>query len=201
MLCGDDPISKSSTIPNQSEFSLFNVGIPFLYPGNTQDVIDYGLMAISLSRFSGAWVGMKMVTDVCDGGGTVDVDPDHPTICWPEGYQKYSDPRLVPPFTLALEHGSTIGVSKPRGTSRLNGVNRHNGAQARIGVLSTGKSYYDLMALRDGRTRRRVRIGKSECPSRSSPVGRVSPGRRDSAGWTEELLASSEHPHPSALVS
>jgi len=35
VLCGDDPISKSSTIPNQSEFSLFNVGIPFLYPGIT----------------------------------------------------------------------------------------------------------------------------------------------------------------------
>jgi indolepyruvate ferredoxin oxidoreductase len=166
VLCGDDPISKSSTIPNQSEFSLFNVGIPFLYPGNTQEVIDYGLLAISMSRFSGAWVGMKMVTDVCDGGGTVDVDPDQPAIRWPEGYQKYTDPRLVPPITLALEHEvNNRRMEAARQFARLNGVNRHNGSNSRIGVLSTGKSYYDLMqALRDLGVHDGVRIGKVGMP-------------------------------------
>src|SRR6202140_1120438 len=94
VLAGDDHISKSSTIPHQSDFSLLNLGIPFLYPGNTQEIIDYGLLAIALSRFSGAWVGMKMVTDVCDGGGTVEADPDRPEIRLPEGYQKYVDARL-----------------------------------------------------------------------------------------------------------
>src|SRR6202040_3306509 len=91
LLCGDDHISKSSTIPHQSDFSLLNFGIPFFYPGNTQEIIDYGLLAIALSRFSGAWGGLKMVTDICDGGGTVDVDPDSPVIRIPEGYQKYTD--------------------------------------------------------------------------------------------------------------
>ena len=85
---GDDHSCKSSTIPHQSDFSLYNLGIPFLYPGNTQEIIDYGLLAIALSRFSGAWVGLKLVTDVCDGGGTVTVDPDRPAIRLPEGYQK-----------------------------------------------------------------------------------------------------------------
>src|SRR5579863_3113886 len=90
VLAGDDHSCKSSTIPHQSDFSLMNVGMPFLYPGNTQEIIDYGLMAIALSRFSGAWVGMKMVTDICDGGGTVDVDPDRPSILVPGGYEKYA---------------------------------------------------------------------------------------------------------------
>src|SRR5713226_3231127 len=80
VLCGDDHISKSSTIPHQSDFSLFNLGIPFLYPGNTQEILDYGMLAIALSRFSGAWVGLKLITDICDGGGTVIVDPDRPGI-------------------------------------------------------------------------------------------------------------------------
>ena len=31
------------------------IGIPFFYPGNSQEIIDYGLMAIAFSRFSGAW--------------------------------------------------------------------------------------------------------------------------------------------------
>ena len=85
---GDDHSCKSSTIPHQSDFSLYNVGIPFLYPGNTQEIIDYGLLAIALSRFSGAWVGLKLVTDICDGGGTVVVDPDSPAIRVPEDYRE-----------------------------------------------------------------------------------------------------------------
>ena len=166
LLCGDDPISKSSTIPHQSDFSLFNLGIPFLYPGNTQEIIDYGLLAIAMSRFSGAWVGMKMVTDVCDGGGTVETDPDLPAIRLPEGYQKYTDPRLVPPITLALENEVNIRrLEAVRQFARLNAVNRQNGAAARVGILSTGKTYYDLMqALRDLKVRDGIRIGKIGMP-------------------------------------
>ncbi len=74
MLCGDDPISKSSTIPSQSDLSLYNLGIPYLYPGNMQEILDYGALAIALSRFSGGWVALKLVTDVCDGGGTAEID-------------------------------------------------------------------------------------------------------------------------------
>src|SRR5260370_15508309 len=151
LLCGDDPISKSSTIPHQSDFSLYNFGIPFLYPGTTQEVIDYGLLGIGLSRLCAAWVGMKMVTDVCDGGGTLELDPDHPMIRFPQGHQKYVDPLLVPPITLAFEHEvNGRRLEAARQFARLNGVNRHNGAEARIGILSTGKTYYDVMqALHD----------------------------------------------------
>ncbi len=166
LLCGDDPISKSSTIPSQSDFSLFNLGIPYLYPGNVQDILDYGLLAIALSRFSAAWVGMKMVTDVCDGGGTAELDPSRPVIRLPEGYQRHTDPRIVAPVTLGLEHEVNVRrLEAARQFARLNGINRHNGAEARIGVLSTGKSYFDLMqALRDLGVRDEVRIGKVGMP-------------------------------------
>ncbi|HLH00457.1 MAG TPA: indolepyruvate ferredoxin oxidoreductase family protein [Bryobacteraceae bacterium] len=166
LLCGDDPISKSSTIPSQSDFSLYNLGIPYLYPGNVQEILDYGLLAIALSRFSAAWVGMKMVTDVCDGGGTAELDPVRPAIRYPEGYQRHSDPRIVAPITLGLEHEVNVRrVEAARQFARLNGINRHNGADARIGVLSTGKSYFDLMqALRDLGVRETVRIAKAGMP-------------------------------------
>jgi len=166
MLCGDDPISKSSTIPSQSDLSLYNLGIPYFYPGNVQEILDYGALAVALSRFSGAWVAMKMVTDVCDGGGTADLDPMRPVIRLPEGYQRYVDPRLVPPVTLALEHEVNVRrMDAARQFARLNAVNRNNGAEARIGVLSTGKSYFDLMqALRDLGVHDSVRIGKVGMP-------------------------------------
>src|SRR6266481_7542559 len=103
-LGGDDHISKSSTIPHQSDFSFYNVGMPLFYPGNIQEILDYGLLAIALSRFSGAWSSMKMVTNVCDAGGTADVDPARLDVRVPEGYEKAHDPRLLVPFTLILEH-------------------------------------------------------------------------------------------------
>src|SRR5579872_3110441 len=166
LLCGDDPISKSSTIPSQSDFSLYNIGIPYLYPGSVQEILDYGLLAIALSRFSAAWVGMKMVTDVCDGGGTAELDPSRPSIRIPEGYQRHHDARIVAPVTLGLEHEVNVRrVEAARQFARLNGINRHNGAQARVGVLSTGKSYFDLVqALRDLGVRDGVRIGKVGMP-------------------------------------
>ena len=46
---------------------------------------------------------MKMVTNVCDGGGTVEVDPERLAIRIPEGYEKKIDARLVIPITLMLE--------------------------------------------------------------------------------------------------
>ena len=153
LLAGDDHSCKSSTIPHQSDFSLYNVGIPFLYPGNTQEIIDYGLLAIALSRFSGAWVGLKLVTDICDGGGTVVVDPDQPAIQIPEGYQKHVDARLIPPVTLGLEHEvNSRRLQAAIDFARLNRINRWRGATngAWFGIASAGKSYYDLsQALRD----------------------------------------------------
>ncbi len=166
LLCGDDPISKSSTIPSQSDFSLYNLGIPYLYPGNVQEILDYGLWAIALSRYSGAWVGMKLVTDVCDGGGTAVLDPLRPVVRLPEGYERHTDPRIVAPVTLGLEHEVNVRrMEATRQFARVNAINRHNGADARIGVLSTGKSYFDLMqALRDLGVREGVRIGKVGMP-------------------------------------
>jgi len=153
VLAGDDPVAKSSTIPHQSDFSLYNVGIPFFYPGNTQEALDYGLLAIAMSRFSGAWVGMKMITNVCDGGGTVNVDPGRLRIVTPEGYQKKTDPRLVPPFTLAMEmEVNRNRLNAAESFARANGVNRCIGARAgaKLGIATAGKTYYDLMqALHD----------------------------------------------------
>jgi indolepyruvate ferredoxin oxidoreductase len=169
-LAGDDHISKSSTIPHQSDLSFYNFGIPIFYPGDTQEILDYGLLAIALSRFSGAWVAMKMVTNVCDGGGTVELDPDRASITLPSGYQKHSDARLVIPFTLQLEH--EVNYRRLEAAREFAGVNRVNhmfGASngARLGIATAGKPYYDLMqALRDLGVRReeldalRIRVAK-----------------------------------------
>jgi indolepyruvate ferredoxin oxidoreductase len=151
VLGGDDHVSKSSTIPHQSDLSFYNLAMPIFYPGNTQETLDYGLLAIALSRFSGAWVAMKMVTNVCDAGGTVNVDPERLAIRIPQGYEKKIDARLLIPMTLMLEPEVLYRrLDAARQFARLNQVNRSFGAPvgidgAWLGIASAGKAYYDLM--------------------------------------------------------
>jgi indolepyruvate ferredoxin oxidoreductase len=153
VLGGDDHVAKSSTIPHQSDLSFYNFGLPVFFPGNTQEILDYGLLAIALSRFSGAWVAMKMVTNVCDAGGTVTLDPERPSVVIPSDYEKHFDARLVIPFTLQLEHEVNYRrLAATREFARANRVNQMFGATdgARIGIATAGKPYYDLMqSLRD----------------------------------------------------
>jgi indolepyruvate ferredoxin oxidoreductase len=153
VLAGDDHACKSSTIPHQSDFSLMNLGIPFLYPANAQEILDYGLLAAALSRWSGAWTGMKLITDVCDGGGTVQVDPERPRIELPEHFVKTTDARLVPPITLVLEaEVNSRRLQAALAFARVNRVNqwRGGGEGAWLGIATAGKSYLDVkQALRD----------------------------------------------------
>ena len=52
-VAGDDPSCKSSTLPSQSEPALFDAMMPIFYPGNVQEILDLGLYAYAMSRFTG----------------------------------------------------------------------------------------------------------------------------------------------------
>ena len=75
-LTGDDPACKSSTLPSRSEVTLAALGLVVLYPGTVQDILDLGLHGVALSRASGLWTAVKIVTPVADGSGTALVDPE-----------------------------------------------------------------------------------------------------------------------------
>ncbi len=153
VLAGDDHACKSSSIPHQSDFSLMNAAIPVLFPGNTQEVLDYGLLGIALSRYTGAWCGLKLLTQVCDGGGTLQVSPQRSAAVMPQGYQKKTDARLYIPFTNTMEpEVNRRRLEAAKAFARLNGLNRYFGARqgAWLGIATAGKYYYDvLQALRD----------------------------------------------------
>ena len=75
-LVGDDPGGKSSSLACASEIAMADLLMPTLYPADPQEVLDYGLHAPFLSRFTGLWSGLKFVTAVADGAGTAVVHPD-----------------------------------------------------------------------------------------------------------------------------
>ena len=59
-LMGDDHTAESSTTAHQSEFPFVDVMIPILNPAGVQEILDYGLYGLAMSRFAGAWVGAQM---------------------------------------------------------------------------------------------------------------------------------------------
>ena len=71
---GDDPSSKSSTLPGSCEHALLDLSIPIFSPGTVQEVIDFGRCAYEMSRATGLYVGLKIVTAVADGFGIARID-------------------------------------------------------------------------------------------------------------------------------
>lgn len=86
-LCGDDPNSKSSTLASQSEFAMIDAEMPVLAPASIQEVLDFGLMGLELSRYSGLWVSMICLADTMDSGAVVDVGLDRHSTVRPTDFQ------------------------------------------------------------------------------------------------------------------
>lgn len=82
-LLGDDHASDSSTTAHHSEYAMVDASIPVLNPAGVQEILDYGLVAIALSRHSGCWVSLKCVHDTVEAASSVDVDPDRLPIVFP----------------------------------------------------------------------------------------------------------------------
>src|SRR3954465_13692469 len=97
-LCGDDPSSKSSTLPSASEGILAALHMPVLFPGDLQETLDLLRHAVALSRASGLWSAVKVATNVADAAGTARVGVDR-----------------VRPVAPILEHDGGPYVHRPNG--------------------------------------------------------------------------------------
>jgi len=158
-LAGDDPLSKSSTLPTHSEVALYDAFMPTLFPGNVQEILDLGRYGFEMSRYSGLWVGFKIVTNVADEIGTAIVHPERivardPGFTW-EGkpWRATQNPMLLPPYGLELERELHYGrLEAARAFAAAHPINRITVAtpQAWLGIAAAGKTYYDLReALRE----------------------------------------------------
>ena len=151
-LCGDDLLAKSSVLPAQSEFALQHFEMPFLNPCDLQDVVDYGLHGLAMSRFAGSWTGLICLADTMDASGLVDVDPARFALVRPAD----ADPRrtldLNRPLLLANRMDVEAHIRNVRlpaaqayvRANRLDGVTFGDPA-ARVLFVTTGKAYRDLL--------------------------------------------------------
>ncbi|HXF64444.1 MAG TPA: indolepyruvate ferredoxin oxidoreductase family protein [Caldilineaceae bacterium] len=152
-VAGDDPIAKSSTLPSHSEVALYDAQMPILYPGSIQEVLDLGRLGFELSRYSGCWVGFKIVTDIADGFGTAEVAPERIAIRDPgflfdgQPWRPTQNPFLLAPHSLRLERELVEGrLAAAKAFAAANGLNRISvpTPDAWLGIVAAGKTYYDL---------------------------------------------------------
>ncbi|MCA0856002.1 indolepyruvate ferredoxin oxidoreductase family protein [Phaeobacter italicus] len=84
MAMGDDHTGESSTVLHQSEWSLMDCYLPIVSPAGVQEILDYGIYGIGLSRFSGLWTGLKTMKDTIEVTSVVDGNPDRMQLVTPE---------------------------------------------------------------------------------------------------------------------
>jgi indolepyruvate ferredoxin oxidoreductase len=155
LFCGDDPSAKSSTLACDSQYTFEDACIPVLYPGDQQELVDLGVHAFRLSRYAGCWVGLKVVTSVADGIGTVDLAldrhwPRDPTDLIVDGTPWRHQPLAtmgahpVPDQEALVVHRRLLAA---RAYARHNELARVIGAGpgAELGVVCAGKTYFDVV--------------------------------------------------------
>src|SRR3954452_3620958 len=151
-LMGDDHTAESSTVAHQSEFAFVDVMTPILNPAGVQELIDYGLYGIALSRFCGTWAALKCVKDNIESTASADGRLDRVKIVIPG-----DDAFRMPPGGLNIRTPDGFLEQEARlqdfkrdamlafvRANKLNHIVQSGGRQPKIGVITVGKSYLDV---------------------------------------------------------
>jgi len=146
---GDDHPGKSSTVAHQSEQALAANLIPVLYPANVEEILEYGLHGWAMSRYTGLWVGLKTVNETVETTATVPVLPGGPAILAPNAPDDGVDIRPQPDYGPQRDETVVIRHRLPRvhDYARANLLDRRRlgAAGARLGIVTSGKAYTDLV--------------------------------------------------------
>ncbi len=154
-LMGDDHTCKSSTTAHQSEFAFVDAMIPILNPAGVQEILDYGLFGYALSRYAGTWVGLKCVKDNVESTATVDGSLNRVATMIPGAFR-------MPPGGLNIRTNDNPLAQEERlhefkipavlAFLRANAPDRvvlAGGLQPRLGIVTAGKSYLDVLQALD----------------------------------------------------
>ncbi|MEW6769369.1 MAG: indolepyruvate ferredoxin oxidoreductase family protein [Pseudomonadota bacterium] len=154
-LAGDDHGAKSSTVPHQSDHAFMSALMPYLYPSSIHEMIAMGLLGIAMSRYTGCWVGMKVITETVETTAEINLNDEMTPFVIPTDFE-------MPPGGLNLRWPDDRFAQDKRlqdykgfaaiAFARANKINRvtMDSPNARYGIMASGKSYEDIrQALRE----------------------------------------------------
>ena len=150
---GDDHAAQSSTHPHQTDHIFQGCIMPILFPADVQDILDFGLAGIGLSRFSGLWVAMKTIAETAEQASTVIV-PHTRGFADPEGLEMPGcglgfDPSLHFPRDRAELERRVIEERLPAAVAwaRANRIDRlvAAGVDPTVGIVTSGKAHADAL--------------------------------------------------------
>ena len=148
---GDDHGMKSSDVPATSEPTFMDLMMPVLYPASVEEILEYGLYGFALSRFCGAWVGLKTVADTLDTAVSIVIDsPEWPSIVVPADFEFPPDGvhiRLPDPWVGQEARLRRDKMGAALAFARANRLNRRlvDPREARLGIVASGKAALDVM--------------------------------------------------------
>ena len=183
-LMGDDHTCESSTTAHQSEFHFVDVMIPILNPAGVQELLDFGLHGFAMSRFAGVWVGIKCVKETIESTAVVDGSLDRVKIVIPQDLPMPPGGLNIRGLDGALAQEARLHDFKRDAmiayvrANKLNRIITTGGKNAKIGIITTGKSYLDVrlafdeLGIDEVRANELgIRLYKIGCPWPIEPTG------------------------------
>ncbi|WP_164938226.1 indolepyruvate ferredoxin oxidoreductase family protein [Bradyrhizobium guangxiense] len=145
---GDDHLAKSSTVACYSDETVASLLLPLLYPADPGEIVSYGLHGFAMSRLTGSWVALKVLTEVADSTRTVPAAelgnlPVRPDVTVPDIglHNRWPD---LPLDQERRQHEFRLPAALAY--VRANGLDRVavRPKDARVGFVAAGKSWNDL---------------------------------------------------------
>jgi indolepyruvate ferredoxin oxidoreductase len=145
---GDDHGCVSSSMPHQSDQAAEHFMMPVLHPAGIADYIPFGLYGFAASRFTGAWIGFKTISEVLESSAAIEVPQ-------PRAFKAPKD--YVPPFDLnhdpatsfgpILEQKLLVRLDAMRAFAKANPIDKvaFGAKKPKTAIVAVGKAYADLI--------------------------------------------------------
>ncbi|UYV38707.1 hypothetical protein N4R57_06590 [Rhodobacteraceae bacterium D3-12] len=148
VVAGDDHGCVSSSMPHQSDVAFMAWFMPTLNPSTIGEYLTFGEYGYALSRFSGAWVGFKAISETVEAGQSVELCPSRqfvaPDFTFPSGgvHVRTSD---LPSAEIETRIGHKLAAVEA--FVEANPIDRriYDLEDAAFGIVTTGKAHLDLM--------------------------------------------------------
>lgn len=150
VVVGDDPWSISTSTPADSRYLFKHLHMPFLEPSTPQELKDWMIKALELSKKSSVYTGLLLTTFMAEGGGRVTTgemkELSHDLVELDPATFNLSANVMVPPNSLIADKEMIVNrFPKVKAVMESLGLDEEFGnSSSRVGIISGGAVFETL---------------------------------------------------------